>query len=414
MTRNPRVMFAGVLAGLFLLDFNSVAQPADRIRAVIDERRTVTLTGNRHPLARPELEVGPAARDLRMDRMILVLQPDAAQQSPLEALIQAQHDPNSPEFHHWLTPSTFADRFGVSANDVRQVADWLTGRGFTIDEIPAGGQSIVFSGQAQQVETAFHTSIRTYNVAGKMHYANATDPQIPEALSQVVAGAVTLHNFGRNALHAPAEAAPNYTTGSTHYLAPADFATIYDVAPLYSGGIDGTGQTIAIVGRTNIKIPDVTAFRTAFSLPVNNPVVIVNGADPGVVSTDEATEAYLDVEWSGAVAKMATVKFVVSKSTNSTDGVDLSAQYIVSNNLASVMSTSFGTCEAQMGASERTFYNNLWQQAAAQGITALISAGDSGAARLRFSVANQSHQRRRSQRALLDGIQRLRRWHSVQ
>ena len=91
---------------------------------------------------------------------------------------------------------------------------------------------------------------------------------------------------------------------------------------------------------------------------MNNPVVIVNGADPGVVSTDEATEAYLDVEWSGAVAKMATVKFVVSKSTNSTDGVDLSAQYIVSNNLASVMSTSFGTCEAQMGASERTFYNN--------------------------------------------------------
>ena len=196
----------------------------------------------------------------------------------------------------------------------------------------------------------------------------------------MVAGAVTLHNFGRKAMHSRVEALPQYTTGSTHYLAPADFATIYDVAALYSGGIDGTGQTIAIVGRTNIKVSDVTTFRSTFALPVNNPTVVVNGTDPGIVSTGEASEAYLDVEWSGAVAKMATVKFVVSKSTNTTDGVDLSAQYIVSNNLAPVMSTSFGSCEAQMGSTERAFYSSLWQQAASQGITTLISAGDSGAA----------------------------------
>jgi pseudomonalisin len=380
MTRKRAQILAGIFTGLFLLDFNSSAQPVNRIKTAIDERRTVRLLGNRHPMARPEFEVGVAAPDLGMERMILALHSDPAQQSALEALIESQHDPSSPEYHRWLTPETFGERFGVSASDVRQVSEWLTGRGFTIDEVPAGGRTIVFSGNARQVEAAFHTSIRLYNVAGNAHYANATDPEIPEALAGVVAGAVTLHNFGRKALHTRVEAAPNFTSGSAHYLAPADFATIYDVAPLYSGGIDGTGQTIAIVGRTNIKISDVQTFRSTFGLPLNNPVVVVNGTDPGIVSTNEASEAYLDVEWSGAVAKMATVKFVVSKSTNTTDGVDLSAQYIVSNNLAAVMSTSFGSCEVQMGSGERTFYSNLWQQAASQGITALISSGDSGAA----------------------------------
>jgi uncharacterized membrane protein len=80
------------------------------------------------------------------------------------------------------------------------------------------------------------------------------------------------------------------------------------------------------------------------------------------------------------VAKSATIKFVVSKSTNTTDGVDLSAQYIVSNNLAPVMSTSFGLCEQWLGVSGNGFLNSLWQQAAAQGITVFVSSGDSGAA----------------------------------
>ncbi len=346
MTRHPGAICAGAFIGLFLLDFNSSAQPADRIKTAVDERRTVLLTGNRHPLARPDFEVGVAVPDLPMERMILVLQPDAAQQSTLETLLTALHDPNSPEYHHWLTPETFAGRFGVSTNDVRQVTDWLISRGFTIDEIPAGGRSIVFSGATAAVEAAFHTSMRRYNVAGKVHYANATDPEIPEALASVVTGPVTLHDFGRQAMHSRVEAAPNFTSGNSHYLAPADFATIYDVAPLYTSGIDGTGQTLAIVGRTNIKVSDVQTFRSNYGLPLNNPVVVVNGKDPGVVSTDEASEAYLDVEWSGAVAKKATVKFVVSASSNSTDGVDLSVQYIVSNNLAPVMSTSFGSCEA--------------------------------------------------------------------
>jgi pseudomonalisin len=370
------------LGGLAFLNFTAYAQSPERSRVttVIDDRRTVSLTGNLHFLARAEFDAGLASPDHRMERMILVLQPDRSQQASLDALIEAQHDQNSPEYHRWLTPDTFAERFGISQDDVDRVTAWLGRHGFDIEEVPAGRRSIVFSGSVAQVANAFHTSIHRYNDRGALHHANSTDPQIPEALSGVVLGAVTHHDFQRAAMHVRLDRAPEYTSGSTHYLAPGDFATIYDVNALYSGSIDGTGQSIAIVGRTNISLADTQTFRSTFGLPVNNPVVIVNGRDPGIVSMGEVGEANLDVQWSGAVAPKATVKFVVSASTSSTDGVDLSAQYIVSNNLASVMSTSFGSCEVAMGSAERSFYNNLWQQAAAQGITTLISAGDSGAA----------------------------------
>jgi subtilase family serine protease len=375
-------VFLAVL--LFLFHDKSLAQglngPPDRIGSAIDDQSTVQLSGNRHPLARREFETGPAPADYRMERMLLVLETDPAQQRELEAFVEAQHDPGSPEYHRWLTPESFAERFGVSPGDIRQVTDWLSAHGFVVEEIPGGSRSVLFSGTAAQVESAFHTQIHTYNVGGELHHANGSDPQIPAALAGVVNGVATLHDFRRAPMHSRVQAAPEYTSGSTHYLTPGDFATIYDVAPLYSSGIDGTGQTLAIVGRTNIQMSDVQTFRSLFGLASNNPTVVVNGANPGIISTDEEAEADLDVEWSGAVAPHAAVKLVVSASTSSTDGVDLSAQYIVSNNLAAVMSTSFGSCEASMGASERAFYSNLWQQAAAQGITAMIACGDSGAA----------------------------------
>ncbi len=360
-----------VLTGLFLLYFNSYAQ---------DQERTVTLTGNRHPLARAEFDIGPAAPDFPMQRMILVLEPTAEQQAALDALVAAQHDPASALYHRWLTPEDFAAEFGVSSENLRRVTDWLSASGFTIEETPAGNRSILFSGTAAQVEAAFHTPIHVYRVNGEIHHANSADPQIPASLEGMVAGAVSLHDFRRTAMHGGLRAAPEYSSGGSYYLAPGDFATIYDAAAAYTAGFTGQGQTIAIVGRINIQLSDIQTFRSTFQLPVNNPTVIVNGPDPGIYSEDEEAEADLDVEWSGAVAPMATVKFVVSESTNSTDGVDLSSQYIVSNNVAPVLSVSFGSCEAAMGSAEMSFYNNLWQQAAAQGITALVAAGDSGAA----------------------------------
>jgi pseudomonalisin len=356
-------------------------QPADRITRFIDDEQTVALPGNRHPLAVPEFDAGAVAPEFSMQRMILTLLPDAAQEEALTQLVEAQHNPESSYYHQWLTPDQYAERFGVSEADVSQIGGWLRGHGFEVEEVTAGHRSIIFSGTAAQVQSAFHTQIRTYKIGGEIHHANAKDPEIPTALVNVVGGVVSLHDFRSQAMHSfVRKASPEFTSGGSHYLTPGDFATIYDLAPLYQQSITGSGESVAIVARTNINIADVAQFRSLFGLPANNPQIIVNGSNPGIISAGEETEADLDVEWSGAVAKGATIKFVVSKSTNSTDGVDLSAQYIVNRNVAAVMSTSFGLCEAALGSSGNSFLNSLWQQAAVQGITVLVSSGDAGAA----------------------------------
>ncbi len=366
-----------------MVDLRSI-QPTDRVTRPVDDRMTVTRPGNRHPLARPQYDAGVAALDQRLESMVLVLQPDAAQQRALEALLAAQQDPQSPQFHQWLTPESFGKLFGVSERDLDQVVSWLSRHGFEVEPVSSSRRAVVFSGTAAQVATAFHTQIHVYNVNGERHFANSTDPEIPAALAGVIHGVASLHDFRSKPLHQGLEPlsapAPQYSSGGTHYMAPADFATIYDFAALYNTSIDGTGQSIAIVGRTNFPASDVPKFRSTFGLPVNNPTIVVNGANPGIVSSDEQTEAELDVEWAGAVAKNASIQFVLSGSTNTTDGVLLSSQYIVNHNLAPVMSMSFGLCEAAMGASQNQVWNSLWQQAAVQGITVLVASGDSGAA----------------------------------
>ncbi|MFZ0320899.1 MAG: S53 family peptidase [Candidatus Sulfotelmatobacter sp.] len=357
------------------------AQPQDRITGFVDDEQRITLTGNRHPLAISRYDAGKVDPDFRMEHMLLTLLPDAAQQDALSQLLDAQHNPESPSYHQWLTPEQYGERFGVSETDATQIAAWLQQHGMEVEEVSAGRRSIVFSGSAAQVETAFHTQIHTYKIGDEIRHANASNPEIPAAFAAVVGGIVSLHDFRsapmNNGTRIPV---PDFTSGGSYYLAPADFATIYDLTPLYQQAITGRGQSIAIVARSNINLADVRQFRTSFGLPANDPQIIVNGADPGISNSGEETEADLDAEWSGAVAKGAAIKFVVSKSTNSSDGSYLSAQYIVTHNLAPVMSMSFGLCESALGSSGNSFINSLWQQAAAQGITVFVSAGDSGAA----------------------------------
>ena len=253
----------------------------------------------------------------------------------------------------------------------------------------ANGKNVIeFSGSASQVQGAFHTAIHKYVVNGEPYWANSSNPQIPVALTAAVAGVATLHNFGKKAqilssgqqFEAAVGAHPEFTSDGTYALAPGDYATIYNINPLYQAGINGSGTTIAVVGRTTINVSDITSFRSNFGLVANNPQIVVNGPNPGNLGGSEEAEAVLDTTWAGAVAPNAVVKLVVSQTTNSTDGVDLSEEYIIDNNLADVMTESFGDCEADgYSQGDATFYSSLAQQAAAEGITYTVAAGDSGA-----------------------------------
>ncbi len=362
-----------------------------RIVQPIDENQLATLKGNRHPLARAEFDRGPAPPDLPMERMLLVLKRSAEQEAALTRLLQEQQDKSSANYHKWLTPEEFGEQFGPAPEDVQTVVFWLQSHNFQVARVSRGRGIIEFSGDARQVEQAFHTPIHRYVVNGIAHWANAADPQMPEALAPVVVGVATLHNFEAtpqlvirpDKLTVPwvAPRPPNLTfSNGTHALAPADYGVLYQINPLYSGGINGTGATIGIVGRSNIKLSDVVSFRSVFALPANPPQIILNGPDPGDLGGGEEVEAVLDVSWSGAVAPDATVKFVVSKTTSTTDGVILSEEYIIDNNLADIMSMSFGDCEANYTQAEAFSISAMAEQAAAQGITFAVSAGDTGSA----------------------------------
>jgi len=340
----------------------------------------ITFQGNVHSLARPELAIGPTDPGLAMRRVLLLLEQRPGGAEELRRLLDDQQEPAAEHYHRWLTPEEFGRRFGISDQGLATVVRWLRAQGFIVEEAARGRGWIEFSGTASQVSKAFATPIRDYRVAGRTHHANAADPSVPRELAGLVKGIVSLHDFPRRPLHPPAlpVSMPAAEAGGKHYLAPADFATIYDVKPLYQAGTTGAGGTIAIVGRSDLRLSDVRYFRSYFGLPAMDPVIIHNGPAPGDLGGGEEAEADLDVQWSGAVAPQATIDFVVSASTFPSDGVDLSAAYIVDHAVAPIVSESFGACETEETASTFAFYNSLWAQAAAEGITVFVASGDQG------------------------------------
>jgi hypothetical protein len=384
--KNYFLRVAGITNLLLALSFAQPAMCQTRITSAVNNSERVRLSGTTPSFLAQSTQTGRVAGSENSERMLLLLAPSSDQELAAQKLVSAQHDASSPSFHKWLTPAQYGQQFGLADSDAVQVQQWLQSQGLTVHEISQSRRFIIFSGNASQVESAFSTEIHTYEYQGKSFISNSTDLQIPAALRPVVRGVVRLHS---NVKTAPAvilggkvhfkKINGNFTfDDGSRYMAPADFARIYNLQPLYDAGFNGAGQTIAIVGRSNIDVQNVRDFRTNLGLPPNDPQVIVNGDDPGETFND-MPEAMLDVTWSGAVAPMATIKFVVSQS-NFSDGVDVSAAYIVDHNLAPVMSTSYGSCESAMGPVATAFYNSLWQQAAAEGITAFVSSGDNGGA----------------------------------
>ena len=375
-------------------------QPISMITGPIDEGNLVTLQGSVHPLATPAADQGAAPDSLQLGRTILVLKRSSVQQAALDKLTNAQQNAASPQYHKWLTPEQFGAQFGVAPQDIQTISQWLESHGFEVEPQMAGHSLIAFSGTNAQLRAAFHTEMHSYKIKSGTYYANANDPQIPAAIAPIVVGFASLNNFPIKPLHSQPQMVqhttagwklaagnsavhPEFTTtdqGQLLYLlAPYDLATIYNILPLWNAGIDGTGETIAIVSVSDINPADVDSFRATFGLPAKKLNIIHYGPDPGLVTAnnDEA-EADLDVEWSGAVAKNATIDLVVSANTPTSGGITGAAAYILNNNLASIMSVSYGECELHLGTAGNQYFNQLWEQAAAQGITVMVATGDAG------------------------------------
>lgn len=347
----------------------------DRIAGPIVNARMVALKGNVNPKAQPQFDRGVVDPALKLNAVMLAFKPTAQQQEALDQLLIEQQDRTSANYHRWLTPEQYADRFGLSAADIARIRTWLEGQGFEVGYVARSRNWMSFSGTAAQIAQAFRTQIHRYSDDGEVHFANATEPSLPAALEQLAFGLVGLDDFYPKSPRAKqAHASPRLSGGGQNFLAPDDIATIYDISALYQAGIDGTGTTIAIMGASAIDISDISSFQTDFGLAANPPKVMLalGAASPG--KTGAEVEADLDLEWSGAVARNAQIIYVYSSN------VYTSATYAISENLAPVVSLSFGGCEAQNSLTFRNTVKATADQGNAQGITWVAASGDSGAA----------------------------------
>jgi uncharacterized protein (TIGR03437 family) len=365
MTINSRRTAA---LALISLSITTAYAQRNRLSGPLDNSRRITLAGRVTARVRAGRDLGRVPGGFQLPGITLYLKPSA---DPA-ALLRDQQDPASADFHKWLTPEQYADRFGASQADINQITAWLQSQGLTVLDVALGRDSITVSGTADQVQSAFQTPIHQYNVNGEQHYSNAGDPSVPAALAPLVSGIRGLHDFHpKPRVRTPAPEL--ILSGSTHALGPDDFAAIYNVAPLYQAGVDGTGQKLAVVGQTALQTSDLTTFRTKFDLPTLNLTQILTNPrqNPGVIAGD-LLEANLDLEWSGAVARNANIVYVYS------NDVWTSATYAVDHNVAPVLSMSYGACEL-MDLADLPLFQQIAQRANTQGITWFAASGDSGA-----------------------------------
>jgi hypothetical protein len=366
-----------------LLSSATVLAQQNRIAGPVDRLRRIALKGNVHPNAKPQFDAGPVDPLLKMNHVMVMLKSSSVQQGDLDQLLAEQQDRSSRNYHAWLTPEQFGDRFGLSPNDTGQVVSWLQSEGLAVDEVSRARNWVWFSGTAGQMQAALRTEIRRYRVDGELHFANSSEPSVPAALEPLVNGIAGLDDFlpeptqSKHVLPdagAPGSLAPRYTTIlNTHYLAPDDFATIYNLKTLYGAGYDGSGQRIVVAGRSAVTLADIQGFRTFFGLPNNDPqlVLVPGSTDPGHTSSE--TEADLDIEWSGAIARKANIIYVYSS-----DVLVSSVPYAINQNLAPIITYSFSQCDRLASQTTLTNTRALAQQANAQGITWVAASGDSG------------------------------------
>jgi hypothetical protein len=390
-----------IVGSMLTIPVTARAQAGLLVTQPIDDAKVVALQGSVHPLAQPGYDRGAIPDSSPTGRILLMLNRTPEREDALQQFLQAAHTRGSSAYHKWLSPDQFGEQYGTAESDMQTVAGWLASHGFRVAKTSRSREFVEFSGTASAVRGAFHTEIHQYDINGETHFANASEIKIPVALAPLIGGISPMNDFRAKPMlkvlgqatysRSTHTATPKWTlpngAKTIYALAPEDFATQYDLAPLYKAGVNGSGQTIGIINESNIDLRLVQAYQKLFSLSSGTPQLVIDGSDPGTLG-DVSIEAYLDVEEAGAVAPGAQVNLYIGNTnglftgdTNSATPVDplyMAALRAVEDNQASVLSVSFGNCEGFMLQSGNALWSALWQQAAAQGQTVLVSSGDSG------------------------------------
>jgi Pro-kumamolisin, activation domain len=373
------------------------AQAVHQINRIIDpvNPAQVVALANHHPQwASRANNTGPVPPNQPMEQLTLVLARSPQQEAALQTLLSEQQDSGSPNYHHWLTPAEMGERFGVSDQDVATLSSWLQAQGLHVNWVSPSHLFIRFGGAAKDVGKAFRTELHTYNTRDGERFSASSDPIIPAALKpaiRAIHGLYTIHDHPLHSSRKLQSETPKLTLiggNVDHVIVPGDFRAIYGLSNLATGAM-----TIGILGQSRTNFDDFANFRALFNGGPPNPTEVIptqfGGVDPGpaytappagTVSLDDQSEATLDVVQAGGFA--ATSPILLVSSTAASGGIETDAQYLVQTSPipAQVITISYGACESAVGPAGVAFWDTLFQQASAEGISVFVSSGDSGAA----------------------------------
>jgi subtilase family serine protease len=396
------------------------ASPAQQlVTTPVNETSWVTLAGNTRPEANAKNDRGAVSDSLPLQHMLLQLKRPADREAALTARIEAMHQPGDPLFHQWLTAEQIGSDYGLNPSDLSAITTWLQSHGFQINSVAPSGMVIDFSGTAAQVKSAFKTELHSLSVNGVNHVANMVDPQIPAALANAVAGVASLNDFrpkpanrGISAARIdgttkavvpqtpPQTAAANGATpadtvsATTQLVVPDDLHTIYNFEPVYRKGITGKDQTIVVLEDTDVySTADWDSFRRTFGLTKYNQASFTQVhpggcTDPGDLIGNDG-EAILDAEYATAAAPDAHIVLASCADTQTTFGGLLAMQSLINDRRPpSIISISYGQCEQSLGSTGNAAFYATYQQAAAEGVSVFVAAGDDGAASCSANAPN--------------------------
>ena len=349
--------------------------------------------GVRLPSGARDLGVLPRATPVRATIALAPRAPGA-----LTAYAQAVSDPRSPDYHRYLSVAQFQRRFAPRAGQLRAVRADLRARGLRLGAVSANGLSIPVAASAAVASAAFSTAIHRYALPdGRRGYTDSARARLHGSLGGLVQGVVGLSTVAPTAsaivgrpspaaLTAHAAAAFSTTAGpqpcaAASSTASADashtadqIAAAYGMSNLHAAGDEGSGVTIALYELEPFSAADVSAYQSCYGTSAN---VLTEAIDGGAGAGPGSGEAAMDIEDVIGLAPRATIRVYEGPRTGA--GAYDTYSRIVSDDAASVVSTSWGLCEALQGSASAAAENALFQEAAVQGQSLIAATGDQGA-----------------------------------
>jgi subtilase family serine protease len=315
----------------------------------------------------------------------------------LQALATEVSTPGTPLFRHYLSVSQFAQQFGATPLQIAAVQSTLRSQGLGVGTPTANDLTIPVTGTAAQVQKAFSVSESQVKLpSGRVAYANAQAPTLQSSIARYVQGVIGLDNVNPDqpagmstqtrptAKLARAAARPHVPTGgpqpcpSATALQPGggltadEIATAYQFSGLYGTGDLGAGQTIARFEEQPYRPTDIATYQGCYGTSTSVTNVDIAGGPGPFAGAD--LESALDIEQAIGLAPKANILVYEGPDTATVQIIST----IVSQDVAKVISSSYGLCEALTGGTTINAENLLLQEAALQGQSFFISSGDSG------------------------------------